>query len=86
MSEGEIPDETESYYQRLLDKDCDPYEISEAQSQVDDDISMMSFRTVNQDKYFVPPDADLDLVMDQLMQRKSKAVLKQEALMKQRLD
>jgi hypothetical protein len=46
----------------------------------------MSFRTINQDKYFIPEDADLDLVIDQLMQHKSKQILKKEAKFKAQVD
>jgi Asp-tRNA(Asn)/Glu-tRNA(Gln) amidotransferase B subunit len=58
--------------------------MAEGQSEVsrhdsDDNVSVMSFATNNQDKYFVEPDADLDEIMDKLMQQKSKHVRALEA-------
>lgn len=42
-------------------------------------MSVMSFNTVTHDKYYIPPDADLDQVMTKLMSKKSKHILAQEA-------
>lgn len=38
----------------------------------------MSFATINKDKYYLAPEADLDDVITKLMSKKSKGVLKME--------
>jgi hypothetical protein len=43
-----------------------------------DDMSVMSYCTNNQDKYYIPPDADLDDIVNKLMSKKSKQVQKME--------
>ena len=58
--------------------------MADGQSEVsrhdsDDNVSVMSFATNNQERYFVEPDADLDVIMQKLMQQKSKHVLALEA-------
>jgi len=40
-----------------------------------DDVSMFSYRTMNNDKYFIPEGADLDQIAEQLLNnKKSKLV------------
>ena len=65
---------------RQLHQEGPAFEESEynAGSDDDDTMSLMSYATINQDKYFIPPDADLDAVMNTLLQKKSKAVIKKE--------
>lgn len=41
-------------------------------------MSIMSYCTTNQDKYYIPPDADLDEVVGKLMSKKSKHIQKME--------
>ena len=41
-------------------------------------MSVMSFATINQDKYYIAPDADLDEIVGKLMNKKSKGILKLE--------
>ena len=43
-----------------------------------DDVSMFSYRTITNDKYFIPEGADLDQIADQLLNKKSKLVQKME--------
>lgn len=57
-------------------KEGNLYDVSEMHS--DDDQSVMSFATINQDRYFLPPEADLDDVITKLMSKKSKGVIKME--------
>lgn len=71
-----IDDETESRLDGPVPELYDVSEMSHLDS--DDDVSVMSFTTINQDKYFIPPDANLDDVMEKLLAKKSKHVLKQE--------
>lgn len=37
-----------------------------------DDVSMFSYRTMTNDKYFIPEGADLDQIANQLLNKKSK--------------
>jgi hypothetical protein len=64
------------------DKEGNIYDVSEMSradgNYSDDDMSVMSYCTTNQDKYFIPPDADLDDVVNKLMLKKSKQVQKME--------
>jgi hypothetical protein len=50
------------------------YDVSEMNGS--DNESVMSFQTANQ--FYIQPEADLDLVVEQLMQKKFKHVLKLE--------
>ena len=49
------------------------YDVSEMNCS-DDDVSVMSLATINQDKYYIDPDADLDQVMEKLMSKKFKHI------------
>ena len=61
MDFDEIIDDTSEYemdpeFAKLMAEEQS--EMSRRDS--DDDMSVMSFATINQDKYFIAPDADLD--------------------------
>lgn len=78
-------------FERRLAEDPDQiYEVSEfEQSQADnwdDNMSMASFSTHKQDKYFIAPQADLDLVVDQLVNKKTKHMARLQDIQNTYLD
>ena len=67
----------EREFEARFKTDNNPYEVSEMSEA--DDVSMFSYRTMNNDKYFIPEGADLDEIADQLLNnKKSKLVQKLE--------
>ena len=59
MSDSELSD----FERRLAENPDQLYDVSEfeqSQQDWDDNMSMASFSTQKQDKYFIPPQADLD--------------------------
>ena len=61
--------EVDPEFEKLMEQEGNIYgDVSEmSRRDSDDDMSVMSFATINQDKYFIAPDADLDLVMEKLL-------------------
>ncbi len=61
-------------FELMMEQEGNIYDVSEMNNS--DTESVMSFQTANQ--FYIQPEADLDLVVEQLMQKKFKHVLQLE--------
>ncbi len=52
--------ELEREFEARFGREDNPYEVSEMSEA--DNVSMFSYRTITNDKYFIPEGADLDLI------------------------
>jgi hypothetical protein len=76
----EEPIEIDDDFEAKLNQEGNMYDVSEfGESMADDDnVSLFSHRTGKQNKNFIPEDADLDQVVEQLLSRKTKHLVQLE--------
>ena len=74
------PIESDDDFEAKLQQEGNMYDVSElGESMADDDnVSLFSHRTGKQNKNFIPEDADLDLVVEQLLSKKTKHLVQLE--------